>query len=92
MNQNLKASSGDVAFYEKIKTGAVRALLGKSDKGNGWRPVCRGHYLGSDCVSTEAEAIRRGKIFVAELRKRVEVVVPSKPKNQRVKKAKAVAK
>jgi hypothetical protein len=96
MNPNTNASAGELAFYEKIKTGEVRAIRGKSDKGEGWRPVCRGYYLGSACVETEAQAISKGKIFVSELKNRVEGV-PQKavrksaaPKRER--KPKAVAK
>lgn len=96
MIQKTNASAGEVAFYEKIKTGEVRAIRGKSDKGEGWRPVCRGHYLGSACVSTEGEAITKGKIFIGELKKRVEGVQPSATKKQaapkRERKTKAVAK
>lgn len=96
MNQNTNASAGEKAFYEKIKTGEVRAIRGKSDKGEGWRPVCRGHYLGSACVSTESEAISKGKIFIGELKKRVEGVKPQAVKKtvspRRERKSNAVAK
>lgn len=96
MNPNNKASAGEKAFYEKMKTGEVRAIRGKSDKGEGWRPVCRGHYLGSACVGTESEAITKGKIFIGELKKRVEGVQPSANKKQvapkRGRRTKAVAK
>lgn len=74
MNPKTNVSAGELAFYEKIKTGEVRALRGKSDKGEGWRPVCRGHYLGSACMPTEAQAISKGKIFMCELKARVEGV------------------
>jgi len=96
MNQKTNASAGEKAFYEKIKTGEVRAIRGNSDKGDGWRPVCRGHYLGSACVDTESEAITKGKIFIGELKKRVEGVQPSATKRQpspkRDRKTKAVSK
>lgn len=72
MNPIPNVSAGEKAFYEKIKAGEVRAIRGKSDKGDGWRPVCRGLYLGSACVGTEGEAITKGKIFIGELKKRVE--------------------
>lgn len=70
--QSNKVTSGELAFYEKIKNGEVRAILGKTDKGEGWRPVCKGRYLGAACVSTERQAIRHGKIFIAELKRRVD--------------------
>lgn len=93
MNPNTKVSAGELAFYEKIKNAEVRAFRGKSDKGEGWRPVCRGHYLGSACMPTEAQAISKGKIFMCELKNRVEVVPkkvvkkPSSPKRRRAKNA-----
>jgi hypothetical protein len=34
--------------------------------------VCRGRYLGGACLTTESAAITNGKIFIEELRKRVE--------------------
>jgi len=91
-----KVSAGEKAFYEKIKTGEVRANFGNTDKGTGWRPVCGGHYLGSACFDTETAAISNGKIYVSELKKRVDDSVPHESKNQsspkRQRKAKAVAK
>ncbi len=96
MNPKTNVSAGELAFYEKIKTGDLRAIRGNSEKGEGWRPVCRGHYLGSACVGTEAEAITKGKIFIGELKKRVEGVQPLATKKQsapkRDRKTKAVAK
>lgn len=96
MNPKTKASAGELAFYEKIKASEVRAIRGKSDKGEGWRPVCRGHYLGSACVGTESEAITKGKIFIGELKNRVEGVQPQVIKKavtpKRERKGKAVAK
>ena len=69
-----KATLGEINLYAQIKDGDVRAIRGKSDKGDGWRPVCRGRYLGSACLTTESAAITNGKIFIAELKKRVESV------------------
>tara|TARA_R100000656_G_scaffold14096_1_gene14165 strand:- start:24 stop:311 length:288 start_codon:yes stop_codon:yes gene_type:complete len=91
-----KATLGEINLYAKIKDGEVRAIRGKSDKGDGWRPVCRGRYLGSACLTTESAAITNGKIFIAELKKRVEGVQAksiSKPAAQkRTRKPKAVSK
>ena len=67
-----QASVGERRFYESIKDAEVRAIRSNTDKGDGWRPVCRGRYLGSACVPTEQQAISEGKIFLSELKRRVE--------------------
>lgn len=72
--QTKPATRGEVNLYNHIKDGEVRAIRGNSDKGDGWRPVCRGRYLGGACLTTESAAITNGKIFIAELKKRVEGV------------------
>lgn len=91
-----KATLGEIKLYEQIKGYEVRSIVGNTGKGYGWRPVCRGRYLGSACLSTESAAITNGKIFIAELKKRVEGV-QAKPINKpaapkRTRKPKAVAK
>lgn len=69
------ATQGEIKLYEKIKGFQVRALLGNSSAGYGWRPVCGGHYLGDECVHSEKYAITLGKIFVDQLKQRVDGVL-----------------
>lgn len=70
--QTKKATQGDINLYQKIKCFDVRATIGNSSAGYGWRPVCGGHYLGSECHHSEKAAITKGKIFVEDLKRRVE--------------------
>lgn len=70
--QNKQVTAGDLNLYQRIKGFEVRASIGNSNAGYGWRPVCGGHYLGRECLHSEKAAITQGKIFVAELKRRVE--------------------
>lgn len=72
-----KVTLGEIRLYEQIKDSEVRALVGISDVGNGWRPVCKGMYLGRACYSTEKEAIKQGEKIVAELKRQVEAAIPA---------------
>jgi hypothetical protein len=66
-----KISRGDSALYEKLKGAEVRATQGNSSVGYGWRPVCRGVYLGNECKPSEAAALIYGKKWLAELGQKV---------------------
>lgn len=70
----MQPTKGEVNFYNKIKNGSVRAVKGKSDAGDGWRPVCAGSYLGNQCSSTEWGAIAQGLKIVSDLKLRVELM------------------
>lgn len=72
-----KVTLGEIRLFEQIKDSEVRALVGISDVGNGWRPVCKGMYLGRACYSTEKEAIKNGEKIVAELKRQVEAAIPA---------------
>lgn len=67
-----KPTKGEVNLYNQIKGGTVRALLGKSSAGDGWRPVCAGVYLGNECKTTEKAAISYGEKYFAQLKAKVE--------------------
>lgn len=70
--QTSTATQGEIKLYEKIKGFEVRGLLGNSSAGYGWRPVCGGHYLGNECTHSEKAAITQGKIFISELKRRID--------------------
>jgi hypothetical protein len=70
--QTNKATQGEINLYKKIKSFEVRANIGNSSAGYGWRPVCGGHYLGRECHPSEKTAITKGKIFVEDLKRRVD--------------------
>jgi hypothetical protein len=70
--QNKTATQGEINLYKKIKCFDVRASIGNSSAGYGWRPICGGHYLGGVCHSTEKAAITHGKILVDDLKRRVD--------------------
>jgi hypothetical protein len=67
-----KPTKGEVNLYNKLKGGTVRALLGKTSAGDGWRPVCAGIYLGNQCSTTEKAAITYGQKFVEQLKQKIE--------------------
>lgn len=94
--QLTKATEGDKKLLSFIKDREVRAIRGITSAGDGWRPAVGGRYLGRTCVSSEGEAIKQGKIFVSELKRKVEGTgVPSGNKPARLKrerKSKGVAK
>lgn len=69
---NKPTTTGERAMYHAIKHGKVAAVNGITDKGTGWRPVCKGVYLGSETYTTEDKAINAGKRHLADLRARVE--------------------
>lgn len=86
-----KPTKGEVNLYNQIKGGTVRALLGKSSAGDGWRPVCAGVYLGNECKPTEKAAIAYGEKFIAQLKAKVEqqqmpVLIESSDKKKRSRK------
>lgn len=70
--KNNTATIGDAKLYQKIKGFEVRATIGNSNAGYGWRPVCGGLYMGGECYSSERAAITQGKIIVDNLKRRVE--------------------
>ena len=71
MQNNKTATNGEISFYKQICGKKVTALIVHSNKGKGWRPVCGGKYLGDETFGLEAEAIKAGKKFIADLTQRV---------------------
>ena len=71
MNNNT-ATIGDAKLYQRIKGFEVRATLGNSSAGYGWRPVCGGVFIGNECFASEKAAVTKGKIYVNDLRRRVD--------------------
>jgi hypothetical protein len=79
--QNSKTTQGYSILLHKLNGCEVRATLGSSSAGYGWRPVCRGIYLGNECKPSEADALTYGKKWLAELRqKAASVPAPIKSK------------
>ena len=70
--KNNAATIGDAKLYQKIKGFEVRATIGNSNAGYGWRPVCGGLYIGNECYPSERAAITQGKIIVDSLKRRVD--------------------
>lgn len=88
-----QATRGEVKLFEHIRGHEVHAIRSYTHAGDGWRPVCRGRYLGVTCSRTEGEALKHGAQFVAQLQRRVDGVPaePAKPPvKKRERKSKAV--
>lgn len=89
MQNEQKASAGDAALYQRLKNGHVTAVNGNSNAGKGWRPTCKGTYLGGEVYSTEKLAITAGKEFLIKLEARVKSIQKSvRPKIDKLKGAK----
>lgn len=73
---NEKVTAGDQKICDRLKGGRVTALLGNSAAGYGWRPVCKGLYLGNSCSTSEASAIKAGEKYLSELEGRVKALRP----------------
>lgn len=67
----MQPTKGEVNLYNKIKGRKVIAIKGNSSAGEGWRPVCAGHYLGNQCMGSEKDAIAYGVRIVEQLKARV---------------------
>lgn len=94
-NQQIKkpATTGECAMFRAMQGGKISAIQGNSSRGNGWRPVCRGNYLGKDIFDSEQTAIVGGKRFMADLKTRVEAAEKmQEQQNQEAAKAIVVAK
>lgn len=90
----MQPTKGEVNLYNQIKGRTVRAVKGKSDVGEGWRPVCAGRYLGNQCSDTENAAINYGIKVVERLKAKVEQSsqpVKAAAKQKRIRKAKEVS-
>ncbi len=89
MRNEKKASAGDVALYERLKNGNVTAVNGDSNAGKGWRPTCKGAYLGREVYTTEKLAITAGTEFLLQLEARVSSMQKAvRPKIEKLKRSK----
>ncbi len=89
MRNDQKASAGDVALYKQLKNGTVTAVNGNSNAGKGWRPTCKGAYLGREVYSTEKAAVIAGREFLVQLEARVKSMQRAiRPKIEKLKRAK----
>lgn len=89
----MQPTKGEVNLYNQIKGRTVRAVKGKSDVGEGWRPVCAGRYLGNQCSDSEKGAINYGIKLVEQLKQKIEqrqmpFLLPEKVKPKRERKPK----
>lgn len=69
--KNKTATTGERAMFYAIKNCRVSAVYGNTDKGTGWRPVCKGVYLGDSTYLTEASAITAGNRHLKIMGERV---------------------
>jgi hypothetical protein len=70
-NNNRTATTGEVSFYNEIRGKKITAVVGHSNRGKGWRPVCGGKFLGEEVFENEGAAISGGKRFISDLTQRV---------------------
>ena len=85
----IKVTNGDQKLLNRLQGGTISAVHGNSSAGQGWRPVCKGVYLGNECKSSEQAAINAGKQFLNDLEQRIKGQQKSlKPKTQTRRKVK----
>lgn len=68
----MKLNSTKDSFKEaclKSSVSDVYSVFRHSNGASGWRPVCRGKFIGSSYFDRESEAIRAGKNFVLSMDK-----------------------
>lgn len=78
-----KATAGEKALHSKLQDQKITTNFGTSSAGTGWRPVCKGRYVGDQCFKRESEAQKYGARTLEALKNRVE---SSTPKRRSVKK------
>jgi hypothetical protein len=80
-NNRTSATNGEVSFYNEIRGKKITAVVGHSNRGKGWRPVCGGKFLGEEVFENEGAAISGGKRFISDLTQRV-INAESKSQNK----------
>jgi len=65
-----RLTADEIELYEIIKGGRVTAVYSSRASGSGWRPVCRGRFLGQARYGKDSIAVHMGKQFMFDLQTR----------------------